>query len=84
MSSAISLRNFLPSLAGLGFSYSDLPRTYVLGFIMPPLRGWSFVAAGVRLVHKAALTRLLRSLGRQGCHNGDVLQQVLGQAVALL
>jgi len=64
-------------------SFCCLPRTYVLGFIMPPLRGWSFVAAGVRLVHKAALTRLLRSLGRQGCHNGDVLQQILGQAVAL-
>ena len=31
----------LPSLAGLESLFLRLPRTYVRGFIMPPLRGWS-------------------------------------------
>jgi hypothetical protein len=31
---------FLPSLTGLGSPFSGLPRTYVLDYCLPPLRGW--------------------------------------------
>jgi hypothetical protein len=34
----------VPSLTGLGSFFCCLPRTYVRGYHMPPLQGWSGAA----------------------------------------
>jgi hypothetical protein len=100
LSSAMTTRVFAATLREQGSgrggtaphsSFCCLPRTYVpstssgqaLGHYAAARR-LDFRGPTVRLTGKATLTRLLRSLGRQCCHNSDVLQQVLGQAVALL
>jgi hypothetical protein len=53
---------FLPSLTGLGSPFSGLPRTYVLDYCLPPLRGWfrisSFYPRLARGLHSAAASRL--------------------------
>jgi hypothetical protein len=41
----------VPSRAGLGSIFCCLPRTYVRGYHMPPLRGWSGAVHFARFAH---------------------------------